>query len=85
MVLFLDKGYYLFMDNYYISVGLFEELHERKTLSCKVQQSSLPKDIFHLKARAVKELKRGVSLYRKKETFIETLVLLPPNLAQCMN
>ena len=66
MVLFLDKGYFLLMDNYYISVGLFEELHERKILSCKVQQGSLPKGIFHLKARAVKQLKRGVSLYRKK-------------------
>ena len=31
---FLDKGYYVFMDNYYTSVGLFEELEGRKTLAC---------------------------------------------------
>ena len=85
MALLLDKGYYLFMDNYYISVGRFEELQERKTLSCKVQQSSLPKDIFCLKARAVKQVKRGVSVYRKKETFIKTLVLRSSNLARHMN
>ena len=37
---FLDKGYSVFMDNYYTSVALFEELEERKTLACgsEVQQ-----------------------------------------------
>ena len=29
---YLDKGFYAFMDNYYTSVALFEELEDRKTL-----------------------------------------------------
>ena len=74
MDLFLDKGYNLFMDNYYTSVGLFEELEERKALSCGTVRSNrvaLPKTFFICrKARAVKQLKRGESLYRKKGTFI---------------
>ena len=49
MDLFLDKGYNLFMDNYYTSVGLFEELEERKALSCGTVRSNrlaLPKTFF---------------------------------------
>jgi len=30
----LDKGFYAFMDIYYASVALFEEIKERKTLAC---------------------------------------------------
>ena len=82
MVLFLDKGYYLFMDNYDISVG--QELHESKTLSCRVQQSSLPKDIFHLKARAVKKTqKRSISLQEKRNLYRDSCS--SAILAQCMN
>ncbi|XP_068728265.1 piggyBac transposable element-derived protein 4-like [Montipora capricornis] len=68
---FLDKGYYVFMDNYYTSVGLFEELEGRKTLACGTVRSNrlgLPKDICDLKAKEVKSLKRGESLYRLKDT-----------------
>ena len=68
---FLDKGYYVFMDNYYTSVGLFEELEGRKTLACGTVRSNglgLPKDICDLKAKDVKSLKRGESLYRQKDT-----------------
>ena len=70
---FLDKVYYMyvFMDNYYISVGLFEELEGRKTLACGTVRSNrlgLPKDICDLKAKEVKSLKRGESLYRQKDT-----------------
>ena len=67
----LDKGYYVFMDNYYTSVGLFEELEGRKTLACGTVRSNrlgLPKDICDLKAKEVKSLKRGESLYRQKDT-----------------
>ena len=66
---YLDKGYYAFMDNYYTSVGLFEELEERNTLSCGTVRSNrvgLPKEICGLKQKAVKKLKRGESLYRQK-------------------
>ena len=71
MELFLDKGYYVFMDNYYTSVGLFEGLEGRKTLACGTVRSNrlgLPKDICDVKAKEVKSLKRGESLYRQKET-----------------
>lgn len=37
---FLDKGYYVFMDNYYTSVGFFEELEGRKTLACGTERST---------------------------------------------
>ena len=46
---FLDKGFYAFMNNYYKSVGLFEELEGRKTLACGTVRSNrlgLPKDIL---------------------------------------
>lgn len=59
------------MDNYYTSVGLFEELEERSTLACGTVRSNrvdLPKEICNLKSRQVKQLKRGESLYRQKGT-----------------
>ena len=67
----LDKGYYVFMDNYYTSVGLLAELEGRKTLAYSTVRSNrlgLPKDICDLKAKEVKSLKRGQSLYRQKDT-----------------
>ena len=57
------------MDNYYTSVALFEELEERKTLACGTVRSNrvnLPREICGLKEKAVKDLKRGECLYRKK-------------------
>ena len=66
---FLDKGYYVFMDNYYTSVALFEELEERKTLACgtvRSNRSGLPKEICGIKEKKVKQLKWGESLYRQK-------------------
>ena len=66
---YLDKGFYAFMDNYYTSVALFEELEDRKTLACGTVRSNrigLPKEICGLKEKCVKELERGESLYRQK-------------------
>ena len=66
---FLDKGCYVFMDNYYTSVALFEELEERKTLACwtvRSNRSGLPKEICGIQEKKVKQLKRGESLYRQK-------------------
>ena len=63
--LYLDKGFYAFMDNYYTSVALFEELEDRKTLACGTVRSNrvgLPKEICGLKEK----LERGESLYRQK-------------------
>ena len=71
MAPFLDKGYYLFMDDYYTSVGLFEELEERNTLSCGTVRSNrvgLPNETCNLKSRQVKQLKRRECLYRQKGT-----------------
>jgi len=59
---FLDKGYYLFMDNYYTFVGLFEELEE-KTGTVRSNRVGLPSETCNLKSRQVKQLKRGESLY----------------------
>jgi len=64
---FLDKGYYLFMDNYYTFVGLFEELEER-TGTVRSNRLGLPSETCNLKSRQVKHLKRGESLYRQKGT-----------------
>ena len=63
---FVDKRYYLFMDNYYTSVSLFEELEERSILACGTVRSNrvdLPREICNLKSRQVRQLKRGESLH----------------------
>ena len=65
---YLDKGFYTFMDNYYTSVALFEELEERKTLACGTVRSNrvaLPREICGVKEKAVKDLKRGVFVQAK--------------------
>ena len=59
----LDKGCYVFMDNYYTSVALFEELEERTVRSSR---KGLPKEIYGLKEKKVKQLKRGESLFKQK-------------------
>ena len=66
---YLDKGVRAFMDKYYTSVALFQELEDRKTLACGTMWSNrvrLPKEICELKEKCVKELERGDSLYRQK-------------------
>ena len=66
---YLDKGFCAFMDNYYTSVALFEELEERKTLACGTVRSNrvnLPREICGLKEKVVKDLNRGECLYRQK-------------------
>lgn len=68
---FLDKGYVLYMDNYYTSVPLFEDLERQGTLACGTVRSNrkgLPKDITDANNAEVKALERGNSLYRQKGT-----------------
>ena len=52
---YLDKRFYAFKDNIYnISVALFEELEERKTLACGTVQSNRvasPREICDAKER----------------------------------
>lgn len=67
MELFFDKGYYVFMDNYYIFVWLFEEWEGRKILVCGIvrfNRLGLFKDICDLKVKEVKSFKRGEFFYR---------------------
>ena len=64
---YLGKGFCAFMDNYYTSVALFQELEDRKTLACGTMWSNrLPKEICELKEKCVKELEREEFLYRQK-------------------
>ena len=68
---FCDKGHVLYMDNYYTSVPLFEDLEARGTLACGTVRSNrkgLPKDITDARNEEVKGLERGESLYRQKGT-----------------
>ena len=68
---FVDNRHYLFMDNYYISVGLFKELEKSATLACGTVRSNRvhhQREICNLKSIQVKQLKRGESLYRQKGT-----------------
>ena len=61
MEAFFDKGYKLYMDNYYTSVPLFEDLERRGTLACGTVQSNrkgLPKDITDVHNEEIKGLKR---------------------------
>ena len=71
MEAFFDKGYKLYMDNYYSSVPLFEDLERRGTLACGTVRSNrkgLPKDITDVHNEEIKGLKRGESVYRQKDT-----------------
>lgn len=66
---YLDMGYYVFMDNYYTFMTLFEELEERKTLACgtvRSKRQGLLKEIGGVKEKKVKQHKRKESLYRQK-------------------
>ena len=64
---YLGKGFCAFMDNYYTSVALFQELEDRKTLACGTMWSNrLPKEICELKEKCIKELEREEFLYRQK-------------------
>ena len=70
---YLDMGYYVFMDNYYTFMTLFEELEERKTLACgtvRSKRQGLPKEICGVKEKKDKQLKRKESLYRQKGNVI---------------
>ena len=63
-------GYYVFMDNYYTSVTLFEELEEKKTLAWGTVRSNrqgLPKEICGVKERKSNSLNgEGVCIGKKE-------------------
>ena len=71
MEAFFDKGKKLYMDNFYTSVPLFEDLERRGTLACGTVPSNrkgLPRDITDVHNEEIKGLKRGESVYRQKDT-----------------
>lgn len=66
---FEGKGFNLFVDNWYSSPQLFEELAEEKILACgtvRANRKGLPKDIMNVKAKEIKSMKRGQSVFRQK-------------------
>lgn len=71
MEAYLDKGHVLYMDNYYTSVPLLEDLEARGTIACGTVQSNrkgLPRDITDACNEEVKGLKKGESLNQQKGT-----------------
>ena len=70
---YIDKGYRLFVDNWYTSVPLFLELERRGILACGTVRGNrkfLPKDIVDQRKEQVKRLKRGESLFRQNNNLV---------------
>ena len=70
---YVDKGYRLFVDNWYTSVPLFLELERRGILACGTVRGNrkfLPKDSVDQTKEHVKRLKRGESLFRQNNNLV---------------
>ena len=93
MAPYVDKGYRLFVDNWYISVPLFLELERRGILACgsvRGNRKFLPKDIADQSNEQVKRLQRGESLFCqsgnlvcitwKDKKFVHQLLTIPEGL-----
>ena len=93
MAPYVDKGYRLFVDNWYTSVPLFLELERRGILACGTVRGNkkfLPKDIVNPSNEQVKRLQRGESLFRqsgnlvcitwKDKKFVHLLSTIPEGL-----
>ena len=71
MAPYVDKGYRLFVDNWYTSVPLFLELERRGILACGTLRGNkkfLPK--FRSSNERVKRLQRGESLFRQSGNLV---------------
>ena len=69
MAPYVDKGYRLFVDNWYTNVPLFLELEIRGILACGTVRGNkkfLPKDIVDSSNEQVNRLQRGESLFRQR-------------------
>lgn len=65
---YTNKGYRLYVDNWYTNVPLFLELEEKGVLACGTVRGNrkyLPKEIVNAKDQQVKTLARGESLFRQ--------------------
>ena len=63
----LDQGYHVYMDNYYTSVELLEELYLRATFSagtCRINRKAVPKAMKDIK------LKMGEVCFRRSDTIL---------------
>lgn len=66
-----DKGYKLYMDNYYTSVPLLEDLERHGILAYGTVQSNrkgLPRDTTDVHNEQIKGLKQGESVYLQNDT-----------------
>ena len=64
-----DKGHFLYMDNFYNSVELFEELHRRLTYACgtfRANRKGLPKAVTEAKLKG----KSGEVVWRRSDTLL---------------
>ncbi|XP_015776889.1 PREDICTED: piggyBac transposable element-derived protein 4-like [Acropora digitifera] len=67
---FFNKGYNIFMENYYTSVDLFEDLYTHGMQACgtcRTNRVGFPKDLTSKDSPIVKPLKRGDRIYRQKD------------------
>ena len=63
----LDRGYHVYMDNYYTSVELMEEMYLRSTFgagTCRSNRKGLPKALTEVK------LKTGEMCFRRSDTML---------------
>ena len=63
------KGFNLFVDNWYSSPQLFQDLAEVGISACgtvHAKRKGLPSNIMNLKAKDIKSMKRGQSVFRQK-------------------
>lgn len=69
----IDKGYRLFVDNWYTSAPLFSELERKGILACGTVWGNtkfLPKDIVDPSNEPVKRLQTGESLFRQSDNLV---------------
>ena len=70
---YANKGYRLFVDNWYTSVPVFLELKRSGIIACETVRGNrkfLPKDIDDHRNEQVKKLKRGDSLFRQSNNLM---------------
>ena len=70
---FFDKGYIIFLDNYYTSVDLFEDLYTHGMQACgtcTTNRVGFPKDLTSKDSPIVKALKRGDNLPPKRQNYM---------------
>ena len=73
----LGKGHHVFMDNYYSSLELFWELHNKETFACRTSRSNrknMPESVTKAKLK-----KKGECVFRRNGPLLLHLLLLWQN------